>query len=182
MHPPEFSGDGHQAPLAPVDWRARSGMIADRDPALASALRDEIRRHWSGDLQSATTADEALDLIGAASRPLDLVFLGTATAAITDSAHIISQLRRQGPPTVVLAYGIGAPPLFLGFPAFAGIADWLDLSRSRTWPRKVQQAIDSAATIAAVLGRVRVPWHIDTDVARHVYNADPGETFTRPRD
>lgn len=182
MQPTERSNPSHQPPLAPIEWRARSGLIVDRDSQLASALRQEIQRQWHGDLQSVATADEALDVIGAASRPFDLVFLGTSTLAITDSAHVVSQLRRQGPPTVVLACGTGAPPLFLGFPAFAGIADWIDLSRPRVWPRKVQQAIDSGATIAAVLARVRVPWHIDTDVARHVYNADPGETFTRPRD
>jgi hypothetical protein len=177
-----FDDSVEQAPLAAVSWNATSALILETNPAVIAVVREEMRLRCSGDLETAADADQALDMIGAASRPFDCIFLGTENGLLGHSVHVISLLRRQRTPSVVFAHSQGAIPDNVSWPWFVGIADWLRMRTARQWPRRVQQALDAHVSLARLLARQQAPWHMDPATAQAIYGGSPGDPFVTPVD
>ena len=179
IKPPPFSLDDFESPLQPITWAAKSVLLLEGHKVLIDQIRSAIAKVGAPDLDVAKTADEALDMIGYASRPFDVILLSTC-GLLADAQHVIAMLRRQQPATVAFAYFGGQPPDAYLSPKFIGIADWLDIAKPVRWTRAVAQSIDAAATVRGIIGRGRVPWHASAAVASRVYGAKPGDAFRTP--
>lgn len=172
-------GRGPQPPLAPIVWSFTSALLLSDDAAVQQIVRDECMRHGSGDLDRARTADEALDMIGAASRPYDVVMLGGGRLQL-ESIHVLTMLVRQRSPSVAFGYYNGMAPSTTAWKSLIGLADWLNLRDGDRWPRHVARGVEAGASIAQIVERRRVPWHLQPALARAIYGADPGQTFSLP--
>ncbi len=179
IKPPPFSLEDFESPLQPITWAAKSVLLLEGHKVLIDQIRAAIAKVGAPDLEVAKTADEALDMIGYASRPFDVVLLSTC-GLLTDAQHVIGMLRRQQPPSVVFAYFGGQPPDAYLSPKFIGIADWLDIAKPVRWTRSVAQNLDANATVRNVISRGRVPWHASVPVSHRIYGAKPGDPFKIP--
>jgi hypothetical protein len=179
IKPPPFSLDDFDSPLQPISWTAKSVLLLEGHKVLIEQVRLAVGKVGAPDLEVAKTADEALDMIGYASRPFDVVLLSTC-GLLADAQHVITMLCRQQPPTVAFAYFGGQPPDAYLSPKFIGIADWLDIAKPVRWTRSVGQNLDAAATVRSIISRGRVPAHASVPVAHRVYGAKPGEPFKTP--
>jgi hypothetical protein len=179
IKPPPFSLEDFESPLLPITWAAKSVLLLEGHKVLIDQVRLAVAKVGAPDLEVAKTADEALDMIGYASRPFDVVLLSTC-GLLADAQHVIEMLRRQQPPSVVFAYFGGQPPEAYLSPKFIGIADWLDIAKPVRWTRSVGQNLDANATVRNIISRVRVPWHASNNVVNRVYRAKPGDPFQWP--
>jgi hypothetical protein len=179
IKPPPFSLEDFESPLQPITWAAKSVLLLEGHKVLIDQIRASIAKVGAPDLEIAKTADEALDMIGYASRPFDVILLSTC-GLLADAQHVIEMLRRQQPQTVAFAYFGGQPPDAYLSPKFIGIADWLDIAKPVRWTRSVAQNLDAAATVRSIISRGRVPWHATVPVAHRVYRAKPGDAFQWP--
>jgi hypothetical protein len=179
IKPPPFSLEDFESPLQPITWAAKSVLLLEGHKVLIDQIRQAIAKVGTPDIEVAKTADEALDMIGYASRPFDVVLLSTC-GLLADAQHVIEMLRRQQPPSVAFAYFGGQPPDAYLSPKFIGIADWLDIAKPVRWTRAVSQNFDSGSTVRNIVGRTRAPWHASAAVSNRVYRAKPGETFQWP--
>jgi hypothetical protein len=179
IKPPPFSLEDFESPLQPITWAAQSVLLLEGHKVLIDQIRLAVAKVGAPDLEVAKTADEALDMIGYASRPFDVILLSTC-GLLADAQHVIAMLGRQQPPTAAFAYFGGQPPDAYLSPKFIGIADFLDIAKPVRWTRSVSQSLDAGATVRTILGRGRVPWHASVPVAHRVYGAKPGELFKSP--
>jgi hypothetical protein len=179
IKPPPFSLEDFESPLQPITWAAKSVLLFEGNKVLIDQVRLAITKVGAPDLEIAKTADEALDMIGYASRPFDVVLLSTC-GLLADAQHVIGMLAKQQPPSVAFAYFGGQPPDAYLSPKFVGIADWLDIAKPVRWTRAVAQSLDASATVRSIVGRCRVPWHASVPVANRVYRAKPGDAFQWP--
>jgi hypothetical protein len=183
IKPPPFSLEDFESPLQPITWAAKSVLLLEGHKVLIDQIRASIGKvggkAGAPDLEVAKTADEALDMIGYASRPFDVVLLSTC-GLLADAQHVIEMLRRQQPQTVAFAYFGGQPPDAYLSSKFIGIADWLDIAKPVRWTRSVAQNLDASATVRSIIGRGRVPWHASVPVAHRIYGAKPGDPFKLP--
>lgn len=166
-------------PIAPPAWTVRTALMLDVERRCIETVRDEMVRRGSGDLEQAGTADDALDMIGAASQPFDVILLAGGRMQL-QSIHVLTMLLKQRSRSVVVAYVPGAAPSTTAWRSFLGVADWLDLKDSERWPRKLARAVADGASVNRILERGRVPWDIDPVVAKAIYAALPGEAFQAP--
>lgn len=170
---------GPRPPLAPPLWTLRSALVLDADRRMVEMFRAEVMRRGSGDIEHAMTADDALDMIGAASQPYDAILLAAGRMQL-DSVHVLTMLRRQRSRSVAFAYTLGNPPATTALRSFFGIADWLDLRDGDRWPRRLSRALADAASVQRILERGRVPWDMEPLIAKAIYGAAPGAAFQPP--
>jgi hypothetical protein len=166
-------------PLGAVQWTIRRALVIEQDAAAINALRGQMTLHHSTDIDVVATADDALDMIGYVSTPFDVILIGAGPAR-AEGLHVLSVLRRQRAPYVVVGASFGAPPEDHVWSDFAGIATWLNLEDGERWPRRLAKTVEVGLTVEHILRTARVPWHLEADLATAIYQSEPGERFQIP--
>lgn len=165
-----------EAPYSREPWAIDSVLLLEGERSVVEVMKAEILARASCDIERVRTADEALDMIGFARRPFDLVILGSAEVR-EDGQHVLRMLRRQRSPSIVLGFHLRELPPDFPWDVYAGLANWLDIALTSRWTDAVGRAIRSRAGLKAILESGRVPADFDPQLARRVYGADPGEPF-----
>lgn len=168
-------------PLAAVEWRIASMLVLETSREAVAEIRARTAGFGSTDIEVAQTADSVLDMIGYASRPIDVIMLG-AGAMAPAAAHVLAMLRRQATPFVAIGHSLGEPRTGHGWRDYAGVATLVNLRDEARWPRRVAAAFEMGLTVGRIVRTGRVPWNIEADVANAIYGADPGDPFPRRRD
>lgn len=166
-------------PLGSVQWTIRRALVIEADPAAVNALRGQMAQQHSTDIDVVASADDALDMIGYVSAPFDVILIGSGPVRAA-GLHVLSVLRRQRAPYVVVGHSFGAPPDDHVWSDFAGIATWLNLEDGERWPRRLAKSVEVGLTVEHILRTARVPWHLEADLASAIYRSEPGERFQLP--
>jgi hypothetical protein len=166
-------------PMGAVSWQLTRALVVDTDSASITALRGQMTLQHSTDIDVVATADEALDMIGYVSQPFDAILIGAGRKREA-GLHVLSVLRRQRAPFVVVGHSFGAPPPTHVWSDYAGVATWLNLEDGERWPRRLARVVEINLTVEHIMKTARVPWHLEEDLASAIYQAVPGERFQLP--
>ena len=69
-------------------------LLADHEPGIADIVTNVLKRYGASAIERATSADEALDMLGYTTRPYDLVML-RAGLPNTEALQVLRVLSRQ---------------------------------------------------------------------------------------
>ena len=174
-----FESADSLAHVAAVQWTIRRALVVDCAAAAIDAIKGQTTLRHSTDIDVVATADEALDMLGYVSEPFDAILLGAGRATAA-GLHVLSVLRHQRAPYVVVGHSFGRPAEDHPWSEYRGVATWLNLDNGERWPPRLAKVVEVAVTVGHIMATSRVPWHLEADLAAAIYGAEPGERFHPP--
>ena len=157
----------------PLD--ARRVLVVDADAPSALLIRQAFET-LGARVEIAETRDEALDVLGNASSPVDLVAMSIGASGFASRA-ILTILRRHHARIAVVLYGQPPPERTPKAAELAGAAAFVPLSTSAAITAAGARALSQAMTVRAILDARVVPTLLDHGAAHAIYGADPGDPF-----
>jgi hypothetical protein len=172
-------------PRGPTPAKPRRVLIAGLDGQPAAMLRRAFERAGAGEAEITPTLDEALDVLGNAGRPVD-VMVAVLMPNDKVATPLLEILRRHRAPLAVIALSTwGVAGLGVGQPTLGsrlvGIAAYVPApARLDDIVQPALSAHSSGWTMRRILDQRTVPPALAVEVAAAIYEALPGETFTLP--
>lgn len=154
-------------------------LLVDHEPGIADVVTNVLKRYGASAIERATSADEALDMLGYTTRPYDLVML-RAGLPNTEALQILRVLSRQRANVRVSLHGSSDLANLADPYHYGGIARCIEISGLPGIVRGVAIVLASNATLAQILTTSIVPQTISADWAQAIYGALPGRPAKRP--
>jgi hypothetical protein len=161
---------------SPQPSRLKGANVLILDDSPAGSLRAEIEDLTVANVEVATTADEALDILGRASRPVLVAMLETATDGDACS-EILGILRRHEARIHVTLHGRRMPERHPRARELVGAAAFIRQTRPSLAAAIVEKVVAGDFTVRRILETRRVPDTLDPGPALAIYGAAPGDPF-----
>lgn len=151
-------------------------LIVDGDWATCTLLRSTLEQDHGCAVEVASNYDAALDVLGNAARPVQLVMLEPALGV--DVADALMKLLQQHRAAIhVTLHGV-MPPEKLAFPGnFAGAAAYTHLATSAQTVATAGDVMRAGLTLRAIADTRIIPATLDWTSAIAIYQGDPGQAF-----
>lgn len=151
-------------------------LIVDHDRPTTILLRDRLEQDHGASVEIAGDYENALDVLGNASRPVALVMLDPSTGPmLADSLMVLLCRHRAG--IAVTLHG-QTPPEKLPFPGnFVGAAAYTHLATSGQAAAQAETVLAGGLTVRAIVDSRIIPATLDWTSAIAIYGADPGLPF-----
>ena len=154
-------------------------LLVDHEPSMTELVTGVLKRYGARAIEHATSADEALDMLGYTTRPYDLVML-RAGLPNREAVHVLRVLARQGARSRVTLHG-AADLVRLDEPRwYVGVARCIEAAGLPGIVRGVAIVLASDATIANIFRSSITPETMSADWAEAIYGALPGNPTPRP--
>ena len=155
-------------------------LVIDHEPSVCDLLAGVLKRYGASAIESAASADEALDMLGYSSRPYDLVML---RASLPDDGahHVLRVLCRQSARIRVTLHG-SSDLMRLSDPhRYIGVARCIEVTGLPGIVRGAAMVLASKATLAEIFATGIVPATITVDWAEAIYGDLPNRSCDRLR-
>lgn len=154
----------------------RNILIVDGDEQTTMLLRHGLERDHQAHVEVVDNYDEALDVLGHAARPIDVVMMDTIGCHFAAGA-ILGVLRLHKARIHVTLHG-ARPPEDVPFPAdLVGAAAYSHLAISGQAIAAAEAVVLGGFTVHHIVDRRIIPDTLDWQTAIAIYGAEPGQPF-----
>lgn len=151
-------------------------LIVDGSWTTSMLLRATLEQDYGASAEVVADYEDALDVLGVASRPVQLVMLDPMLGLATADA-LMTLLRDHRAGIHVTLHG-ATPPEKLPYPQnFVGAAAYTHLGTSVPTAAKAEEVMRAGLTVKAICDQRVIPATLDWTSAVAIYQADPGQPF-----
>lgn len=163
-------------PTGPSPLKGANVLILDESAPVAAALRAQLEDRGATYVEVATTADEALDVLGRAARPVLLTMMDTfsGNAACKDVLRVLREHRAR---VHVTLHGRQPPERLGPVRAFIGTAAYFHQVTAAAAASVAETVVARNLTVFRIIDERTVPDTLDDDAAVAIYGAPAGQSF-----
>jgi hypothetical protein len=174
---PRQAAPGYGAGPPPrASLRGAQVLILDPSETAALLLRRAFEDAHNANVETVDTYDDALDVLGNAARPVDLVAMDTQGCNFAAGA-ILELLRLHKARIHITLHGV-MPPEDVPFAGdLVGAAAYTHLATSSAVVAAAETVIAGGLTVREIIERRTVPATLDWQSAIAIYGAEPGAPF-----
>lgn len=167
-----------KASPGPSRLRGANVLILDDREATARLLRSHIEDRGAAHVEIATGIDEALDILGRASRPVLLAMMDTLSEGAA-CVQVLRILRQHQARVHVTLHGRWPPEKYAVPRNLVGAAAYTHQGTASIAVASAEEVIAQGLTVRHILEDRIVPATLDAASAQAIYGAGPGRPFPK---
>lgn len=166
------------APAAPSRLKGANVLILDDREATARLIRSHVEDRGAAHVEVATGIEEALDILGRASRPILLAMMDTLSEGAA-CVQVLRILRQHQARVHVTLHGRWPPEKYAVPRNLLGAAAYTHQATASIAVATAEEVIGRGLTVRRIIEDRVVPETLDAASAQAIYGAGPGKPFPK---